>query len=371
MDIIKYFIDHYVMLTELIGLTAMVSLGVHLRRETTKATCVAIVLIVFESIVWSIEGWTHYNPGNEILRAMLTACVYCLQPVIVVAIIAMVAPIRRRLIRLLLIAPLIVYAPFVFTSQWTHIIFYIDESNKWRSNGDILRYTPYTVFLAYTVMFMILFIKRYRSSDRRTLSAVIYIIAAGIIGLVLNLVRDNSTDYATVFSSVIVLYYLFLYMYMSKSDPLTGMQNRQTFYHDIDAGRGIISAVCSVDMNELKWINDSRGHKAGDTALKTVAECLMINAGSGKKAYRVGGDEFVLFYVGKSEDEVRQDIALMREALGKTEYVCAFGYCMIGEGIHIEKAIVEADKAMYSDKSALKEAVLSAGGKLHRRAEDR
>ena len=55
-------------------------------------------------------------------------------------------------------------------------------------------------------------------------------------------------------------------------------------------------------MNELKWINDTRGHEAGDAAIKAVADCLMQGAGVSKHAYRVGGDEFVLLYVDKDEE---------------------------------------------------------------------
>ena len=61
----------------------------------------------------------------------------------------------------------------------------------------------------------------------------------------------------------------------------------------------------------------------------------------------------------------------MREKLDKEKYVCAFGYVMIDKDTHFDKALTEADKAMYADKSRLKQAVLAAGGKLHRRAGDR
>lgn len=359
------------MLTELIGLAAMLSLGVHLRKETTTATRIAILLIVLESIVWSVESWTQANPGHELMRALLTSSVYCLHPIIVVAIIAMIAPLEKRRSRLLLITPLVVYIPVVFTSQWTHIIFFIDENNNWNGNGIYLKYLPYAVFMIYAAIFTVVFILRYRRSGIKTLSAVMYIVAVGIAEVVLNMVTYTPTDYATLFSSVIVLYYLFLYTYMSKTDPLTGMLNRQTFYHDIADRDKKFTAVCSVDMNELKWINDSCGHKAGDDAIKTVSECLVADRIPGKTSYRVGGDEFILLYSGRNEEEVRQNIALMREKLGKTKYVCAFGYCMIDGDTDLEKAIQAADKAMYADKSELKRAVLAAGGRLHRRSGDR
>lgn len=42
-------------------------------------------------------------------------------------------------------------------------------------------------------------------------------------------------------------------------------------------------------MNNLKTINDSQGHDAGDTAIKTVAVCLVKNRSKTKMVYRIGG----------------------------------------------------------------------------------
>ncbi len=61
-------------------------------------------------------------------------------------------------------------------------------------------------------------------------------------------------------------------MHMSKIDSMTGMMNRQTFYHDTAEIPKKLTGICSADMNELKWINDTQGHEAGDKAIKTVAE---------------------------------------------------------------------------------------------------
>ena len=131
-----------------------------------------------------------------------------------------------------------------------------------------------------------------------------------------------------------------------------------------------LTAVCSADLNELKWINDSEGHEAGDLAIKTVAECLLKKGGHEKVAYRVGGDEFIILYYEMDEKMVQADIAFMREELSKTKYVCAFGYSMMEGKTDIEDCLRESDKAMYKNKSDIKRAVLEAGGKLHRRAED-
>ena len=368
MSIAQYLFDHYIMLTELVGLTALLGSGVHLSEKTKKSTRVSIMLLILESVMWSLEQWTQYHDGHVLLRAMLTAGVYCMHPIIVVSIIEMMAPLKKHTIWLY--APLMVYVPAILTSQWTHIIFYIDEYNCWHGS-DGLRYAPYIFFFAYVVLFLVLFAIKYIKYGMRGLFGILYIVIASFVGVYLNLSRDSAADYATLFSSVIVLYYLFQYQHMSRIDYMTGLMNRQAFYHDSEQNRRLYTAICSVDMNELKWINDTQGHAAGDQALITVAENLQKGSGTAKRVYRVGGDEFVILYVDKDEAYVQNDITRMREDLSHTKYICAFGYSMLDRNIDFESALREADQEMYSDKSKLKQAVLAAGGKLHRRAGDR
>ena len=76
--------------------------------------------------------------------------------------------------------------------------------------------------------------------------------------------------------------------------------------------------------------------------------------GQEQKVYRICGDEFAIFYLNKTEDEVKNDIESMRGLLSETPYVCAFGYEMV-EDKDISKAMLEADREMYTNKAALKD----------------
>ncbi len=368
MDILQYFLDHYVMLTEMIGLFVMLQIGVHLSKHAVKATRVSIALILLESVLWSLEEWTEYQPGMVLPRFLLAAGIYCMHPVIIVSITEALAPLGRKLWYLLL--PLLVYIPVMFTSQWTHLVFYISPENRWLGGDYGLSWLPYIVFLAYAAAFMVLFIVRYARYSWRTVMVPVYIILTALLGVLINVFRHEDVDYATLFSSVLILHYLFLYTHLSKTDSLTGLLNRQSFYHDLETAQNRLSAVCSADMNDLKWINDSFGHEAGDLALKTMAEVLDRDAGAAKTVYRIGGDEFMILYYGKSTEEVEADIAQMREALSKTKYVCAFGYAKADVRRDLEELLSDADQAMYADKARLKREVLAAGGQLHRRADD-
>lgn len=368
MNVMHYFFEHYIMLTELIGLWAMMRLGVHLPKKITKATHVTIFLILLESIAWSLEEWTQYHEGHVMLRFCLSSAVYCFHPFIVVSIIHLITPLKKRMKYLIL--PLIAYAAVIFTSQWTHVVFYISAENGWFGADNLFSWLPYITFVIYVLIFVILFVAKYAKYRITTILGVVYIVAVSLLGILVNVIEDANTDYATLFASVIVLYYLFMYTHMSKTDTMTGLMNRQSFYHDTEKLDNKLAAVCSADLNELKWINDSQGHEAGDLAIQTVAKCLAKGAGASKAVYRVGGDEFVILYYGKAEEKVQADIASMREDLAKTKYVCAFGYCMVKGKASFDDYLRESDKAMYADKASLKRAVPEAGGKLHRRAED-
>ena len=89
-------------------------------------------------------------------------------------------------------------------------------------------------------------------------------------------------------------------MEMASSDSLTGLANRGHFL--IELGRlmararrdGKAFAVCFIDLDRFKSINDSRGHEAGDELLKLMARRLRQALRESDLVARLGGDEFVV-----------------------------------------------------------------------------
>ena len=112
-------------------------------------------------------------------------------------------------------------------------------------------------------------------------------------------------------------------------------------------------AIVSVDMNDLKVINDTYGHLSGDEALKAVANILANECGNHATAYRIGGDEFEILYNNVSEKDVINNINHMKECLNNTPYKCAFGYAM-REDKSIHDTLLEADNNMYAEKKKMK-----------------
>nr|MCR4673702.1 diguanylate cyclase [Lachnospiraceae bacterium] len=353
MNMVIFFMEHYIMLAELLGLWAMLDIGVHLKTRTVKVTRAVIILIFLESVLWSIEIWTRDFTTLTLWRPILSATIYLLHPLILIAIMEISAPIKRH--RVVLYVPMVVSAVILYTSQWTHLIFWYTDDNKYLGNDPYFHSYPYFLFIFYAFIFLLRFIQHYRKYSIRIRIVIYFISIACLGGVGVHVVYRTTVDYGTLFASFLILYYLFLYMQTSKIDTLTKLMNRQCYYFDSKFHRGKISCVVSIDMNDLKLINDSEGHEAGDMALCTVADCLVEGAGRHKSVYRIGGDEFAIFYLGKNETEVKKDISSMKKKLAETEYVCAFGYEMVTKEKTIDEVMKEADHHMYKHKRELKE----------------
>lgn len=85
-------------------------------------------------------------------------------------------------------------------------------------------------------------------------------------------------------------------------DSLTGLRNRHALNEDVQrivrskTGNAAPTALLLFDLDRFKSINDTMGHVAGDTVLKTLADRLLSYARPGQQVYRLGGDEFVLLW---------------------------------------------------------------------------
>jgi len=93
------------------------------------------------------------------------------------------------------------------------------------------------------------------------------------------------------------------------TDSLTGLKNNRSYDVDIADAReralesGSELALCLIDIDDFKKINDLHGHPVGDRMLVVLAqEILRLKACSG--AYRLGGDEFALLIDGGEREAV-------------------------------------------------------------------
>ena len=128
----------------------------------------------------------------------------------------------------------------------------------------------------------------------------------------------------------------------------------------ISAGTNKEFAVVVCDVNNLKIINDTKGHKAGDELIREA--CMMIcRVFKHSPVYRIGGDEFVVILKGEDFEnrssllgELRTQVLINKE---EEKVVVASGIADFDSSTDTNLASVfeKADSEMYSNKKELKE----------------
>ena len=154
------------------------------------------------------------------------------------------------------------------------------------------------------------------------------------------------------------------------TDYLTGLNNRRGMEDYINkkwpewilGNRYLICA--SVDVDGLKVINDSYGHKEGDWAICAVAEAIRKAIGKYGIAARTGGDEFVFVLTGANAGFVRDVENLIRHYLDEVNAQSGKPYradCSIGHYMtqitareSFEECMRMSDIEMYKEKKAKK-----------------
>ena len=148
-------------------------------------------------------------------------------------------------------------------------------------------------------------------------------------------------------------------------DGLTGLFNKGKF---LEMKRSVFSrqeriAVFNLDVNDLKVLNDTAGHEAGDRLLRKAAESLRKIEARNVIPFRVGGDEFVVIAIHMTRREAEGILQAWRKGLEELNrendgipcvIACGFVY---GEGdFDLEELLAEADRRMYEDKKKKKAA---------------
>ena len=153
---------------------------------------------------------------------------------------------------------------------------------------------------------------------------------------------------------------------LSLQDELTGLLNRRGFValaeQQFKLAKRLNKKVVlhSGDMDNLKWINDTLGHKEGDAAIIEVARILRETFRQSDIIARIGGDEFVMLQLEEIDGD--PDIVITRlqstidlfNSKGNSGYRILMSLGTISGGPERQSSLAElldkADKAMYEQK---------------------
>ena len=165
-------------------------------------------------------------------------------------------------------------------------------------------------------------------------------------------------------------------------DPLTGVPNRLLFMDRLEQGiqrcqrSGAILAICYVDIDGFKPVNDRHGHHAGDVLLGAIANRMLEALRRSDTVARLGGDEFVML-MDEPESEslalaaierlgrrLAEPYILNSPSLSETlviEVGASIGVAFFPSDARTEDALTQAaDAAMYAAKQAGKNRVVRA-----------
>lgn len=148
-------------------------------------------------------------------------------------------------------------------------------------------------------------------------------------------------------------------------DVLTGLANRRHFIESLEKRimrcqrYGDNTALLFLDVDDLKAINDTYGHAAGDLLLTRLAKILKDNIRACDMVARIGGDEFALLLDNLDADQVESKILSLMKRIKVTrlehcdqtlKFGAAIGYSFVGPTDTVLALMSRADEAMYKSK---------------------
>lgn len=162
---------------------------------------------------------------------------------------------------------------------------------------------------------------------------------------------------------------------LATQDELTGLVNRRHMMDLLHTEQlrqqrsGQVMSVVLIDLDHFKRVNDSYGHQAGDTVLRTFAQSVLPTLRSSDVLSRWGGEEFLLMLPETGQKDALSCVQRMRDSLASVAldgiapglqltFSAGLAACQPGESI---EAVIElADQAMYRAKQAGRNCTVAA-----------
>jgi diguanylate cyclase (GGDEF)-like protein/PAS domain S-box-containing protein len=157
--------------------------------------------------------------------------------------------------------------------------------------------------------------------------------------------------------------------HLADHDVLTGLLNRRRFEEELarqvmhDARYGTGGAVLVLDLDDLKEINDTLGHRTGDEVISSVGSLLRARLRETDVLARFGGDEFAILLPAANEEQARIAATSLLDAVRRHRIVVGGRLVRVSTSIGValldgshpqaaEELMMRADVAMYEAKES-------------------
>jgi diguanylate cyclase (GGDEF)-like protein len=162
---------------------------------------------------------------------------------------------------------------------------------------------------------------------------------------------------------------------LAHTDALTGLYNRRYWEPELERYVELYKryrhpfAVLMLDFDNLKWVNDTFGHAAGDTALVHLATVMRMSIRDVDIPCRFGGDEFLILMPEADKNAIQMVGRRISESINKTRFKLgrsfaslqvSFGSAACPEdGADAEVLLKVADATLYAAKEAKQRQIAS------------
>ena len=186
----------------------------------------------------------------------------------------------------------------------------IDENNAYQRNFYAV---VFAVVLVTLTIFMVLgAINSAKTRQSNNIVFMWFIFGFIMVGVLLRVLYVHTNyDYLVITIAFQLIIYNNINTFM-KVEQLTGLLNRSTFEVMVEKIK-YTTGVVIIDVNKLKWVNDTLGHKYGDALIRITAEIIKQVYGKYAYCFRIGGDEFCIIMKKKAFEK------LLNEEQGRYE----------------------------------------------------
>jgi diguanylate cyclase (GGDEF)-like protein/PAS domain S-box-containing protein len=147
---------------------------------------------------------------------------------------------------------------------------------------------------------------------------------------------------------------------LADHDALTWLLNRRCFlegmHREVQRMRsgGVCGALLLLDLDNFKEVNDTSGHPAGDSVLRSTADVLRRRLRSSDVIGRLGGDEFAALLLEVTPDQAQDVADDLTRLLSDLEIEASVGVAGIDEYTTEtdDELLARADRAMYATKTS-------------------
>ena len=330
---------------------------VNIKFEThlAKQMIPCVILLLFLIVMDNLDYYGYDSDMPQKLHRLFAMLGYDIRIFLMVGLIniAYGRQIKSKTLTKVTYIPAVLNALIILPCMFSDLVFSYSET------GDFVRgplaYTPHIISAMYIFFLFYLAINSMRL-DRRTEAGILFLCAiVTVMAVLVEMIFFLRGILIGVIALDITFYYLYLHIEHFRFDNLTKVLNRDSFYADVkEYGPEKITHVLSIDVNDLKITNDTKGHAAGDKLIKDVANILRNELDQSCYLYRVGGDEFVVLCLLRSNDEIKSMIERMYKKIEDAGYSLAIGWETVTSDVSVDEAYKQADRQMYETKLKMK-----------------